>query len=51
VRAALEANSQALKEAASDVLSGDFTIFSRADLADSARIEANIAGRPWPNPP
>jgi hypothetical protein len=50
VRAALEANSQALEEAASDVLSGDFTIFSRADLADSARIEANIAGRPWPNP-
>ncbi len=51
VRAALEANSQALEEAASDVLSGDFTIFSRADLADSARIAANIAGRPWPNPP
>jgi len=51
VRAALEANSQALEEAASDVLSGDFTIFSRADLADRARIEANIAGRPWPSPP
>jgi hypothetical protein len=51
VRAALEANTQALEEAAGDVLAGDFTILSRADLADSARIEANIAGRPWPSTP
>jgi len=26
-------------------------ILRHADLADTARIEANIAGRPWPTPP
>jgi rhamnose utilization protein RhaD (predicted bifunctional aldolase and dehydrogenase) len=51
LRTALEANSLALKEAAADVLAGDFSIFARAELADRARIEANIARRAWPSPP
>jgi len=51
LRMALEANSLALKEAAADVLAGDFSIFARAEVADRARIEANIARRAWPSPP
>lgn len=51
LRTVLEANSRALEEVASDVLLGDFSIWPRAALADSARIEANMAGRPWGTPP